>query len=68
MRREGRIHYAVLALRVGYSPEYFRRAILPSIIEMVHCIEKDGQYIVWTCEDGLSPEEQQVLEARPVEG
>ena len=58
----GEIHYSLLAFRVGYSPEYFRRTILKLLQEMDECIIVDPKGIVKYICDHENDVEQQARE------
>ncbi len=62
----GEIHYAYLALKVGYSPDYFRRTLVPLMKEMEDgCIKLEhGGLIKWTCSHDEDLERDLRAEAR----
>ena len=65
VRASGEIHYTVLALRVGYSPEYFRRTILRVLQQLEgECIVVDSKGIVkYVCDHEDAIEQQAREEA-----
>ena len=54
LRREGRASVARVAASLGYrSPEYFRRSVMPLIVELNDCIAYDplDKELVWVCKE-----------------
>jgi len=52
LRRHGRVSVPRLAAHLGYrSPEYFRRSVLPLLVELTECIDVSDNYVVWICEE-----------------
>ncbi|MEM1681131.1 MAG: hypothetical protein QXZ56_07985 [Sulfolobales archaeon] len=47
-----RVKIPKLALELGYNPHYLKYAIMPVIEELSQCITREGNELVWVCEDG----------------
>ena len=51
LRREKKVSVARLAAELGYrSPEYFRRSVLPLLVELTECINVKDNIVEWVCE------------------
>ncbi len=49
--KKGKVSIPKLAFELGYtSIDYFRRSILPMIIELSGCLEREGNEVIWVCE------------------
>ena len=72
LKERKEVSIAGLSFRLGYSPEYFKRAILPIMVELSDCIDVEGNKVVWTCmeeeKEGIHEElnELSILRARPI--
>ena len=66
LKGSGEMHYAVFALKAGYSPEYFRRAILPLVLELYECIHYDriNKVLSWICDDEDEQQQEHVVVTR----
>ena len=42
---------ARVAAELGYSYHYFRYSVLPELLAAVVCLERDGDELVWACDD-----------------
>ena len=52
VKLNGVITYHKVADLVGYSPEYYRKAFLPLLLEEANgCIVKSQAYLIWKCKD-----------------
>lgn len=51
LREQGEMPLHVFAYKAGYTPEYFRRAILPLVLELYKCIHynKVNHTLNWSC-------------------
>ena len=67
LRRERELPWYILAVRLGYSPEYFRRAILPAVLELSECIDRDGKYLRWICDNASVMETPGPVDQEPAE-
>lgn len=66
LKKEKRVSIAKLTFLLGYtSYEYFNRSVVPIIVELTTCIEKDGNYLVWIC-DEKDDEVRKILDAKPL--
>ncbi len=64
VKDEGKVSIAKLALELGYNPHYLKYSIIPAVLEITRCIEKDGKYLVWICTDEEKTEPTRVKEPK----
>ena len=53
IKKRGRVSIARLAVELGYtSIDYFRRSVLPLIMELTECVRVENSQLVWVCGEG----------------